>query len=178
MINHIVEAFWLFLPAGVANMTPPLANKLPIIRNWNTPMDFGMKWGGKALFGKNKTWRGFVTGVVAGGIVAGLQYSLVSDHYSGFTTVVISILLGAIMGAGALLGDTVESFFKRRANVKPGQSWFPFDQIDYIIGGIVTLYPFVQPPFIVILWIFVLYFGLHLIVSYFGYRLGFKDTPI
>ncbi len=177
-MNHIIEAFWLFLPAGIANMTPPLANKIPFLKNWKTPLDFGFKWGGQSLFGNNKTWRGLVTGTAAGAIVAGLQYSLISDHYNGFTTVAISMILGAIMGVGALVGDAGESFFKRRAGVKPGDSWFPFDQTDYIIGGLIAIYPFVKPGLAVILWIFAIYFGLHLVVSYIGFRLGFKDKPI
>jgi CDP-2,3-bis-(O-geranylgeranyl)-sn-glycerol synthase len=82
------------------------------------------------------------------------------------------------MGAGALIGDALESFFKRRAHVKPGHSWFPFDQLDYIVGGLVFLYPFARPSFAVVLWILFLYFGLHLIVSYIGYKLGFKNKPI
>ena len=177
-MNHIIEAFWLFLPAGIANMTPPLANKIPLLKQWKTPLDFGFRWQGRSLFGSNKTWRGLVTGTIAGAIVAGLQYSFISDHYSGFTTVAISMMLGAIMGVGALVGDAVESFFKRRAGVKPGDSWFPFDQTDYIIGGLITVYPFVRPGLAVVLWIFAIYFGLHLIVSYIGFRLGFKDKPL
>jgi CDP-2,3-bis-(O-geranylgeranyl)-sn-glycerol synthase len=35
---------------------------------------------------------------------------------------------------GALLGDIIESFFKRRVGRKRGEDWIPFDQIDFILG--------------------------------------------
>ena len=35
---------------------------------------------------------------------------------------------------GALLGDIIESFFKRRIGKKRGEDWIPFDQIDFILG--------------------------------------------
>ena len=35
---------------------------------------------------------------------------------------------------GALLGDIVESFFKRRVGRKRGENWIPFDQLDFILG--------------------------------------------
>jgi len=35
---------------------------------------------------------------------------------------------------GALLGDIVESFFKRRKGIERGKDWIPFDQLDFIIG--------------------------------------------
>jgi len=35
---------------------------------------------------------------------------------------------------GALIGDIIKSFFKRRIGKKRGQDWIPFDQIDFILG--------------------------------------------
>jgi CDP-2,3-bis-(O-geranylgeranyl)-sn-glycerol synthase len=176
-MQHFIDAFWFFLPAGIANMTPPLANKIPGLKNWKTPLDFGKRWRGKQLFGSNKTWRGVITGMVMAGLVAMLQYSF-GPHAITSSSLIISALLGMIMGVGALLGDAVESFFKRQIGIKPGNSWFPFDQLDYIVGGLLAIYPFVRPPFILMIWIVGVYFGLHLIVSYIGYLLKFKDKPI
>jgi CDP-2,3-bis-(O-geranylgeranyl)-sn-glycerol synthase len=41
-----------------------------------------------------------------------------------------------LLGFGALAGDSIKSFFKRRVGVKPGKRWFPFDQIDFVIGAL------------------------------------------
>jgi CDP-2,3-bis-(O-geranylgeranyl)-sn-glycerol synthase len=37
---------------------------------------------------------------------------------------------------GALLGDVIESFFKRRIGKDRGQDWIPFDQLDFLIGAL------------------------------------------
>lgn len=178
MIDQILTAFWIFLPAGIANMTPPLANKVPWLKQWETPLDFGKKIWGQRILGDNKTWRGVISGVLMAGVVAAIQYSVVGSSYISLNTLTISIILGMILGFGALLGDALESFFKRWAGVKAGHSWFPFDQTDYIIGGLVLFYPFVHLPLRLVVMIFIIYFGLHLVVSYIGYLLGFKDGPI
>jgi len=45
------------------------------------------------------------------------------------------LIIGPLLGAGALIGDMIKSFFKRRVGIKPGSSWIPFDQIDWIVGA-------------------------------------------
>ncbi|KAA0006124.1 MAG: CDP-archaeol synthase, partial [Thermoplasmata archaeon] len=41
---------------------------------------------------------------------------------------------------GALLGDIVESFFKRRVGKERGEDWIPFDQVDFLIGALILCY--------------------------------------
>jgi CDP-2,3-bis-(O-geranylgeranyl)-sn-glycerol synthase len=45
--------------------------------------------------------------------------------------------LGFLLGFGALSGDLIESFFKRRLNMPSGWLWAPFDQLDWIIGAVI-----------------------------------------
>lgn len=168
------EAFLFFLPAGFANMAPLFANKIPLLNTWDSPLDFGKSYKGTRVFGKNKTFRGLLFGIVLSGIIAWVIWNLYSLPYAQVTY----IWGGALMGLGALLGDAVESFCKRRAGIKPGDAWFPFDQLDYIIGGLLVSYPVLTPSVTTMLQVFILYFGLHLAVSYVGYLLGFKDKPI
>lgn len=180
-INAIWFGFWVFLPAGIANMTPSIANKIPGLNRWNTPIDFGKSYRGKRLLGNNKRWRGLVLGTIVAGIVGGLYYfAWTINHHKHFNDEILiySVILGMIMGFGALVGDAVESFFKRQAKIKPGHTWFPFDQIDYIVGGLLLSYPFIRYTAMQILSVFVVYFGLHLIVNYVGFLLKFKDRPI
>lgn len=169
-----LTAIIFFLPAGVANATPVFANKIPFIKNWQTPMDFGIKVGGKRLLGSNKTWRGVFTGST----IAGLTALLVSPwaHYDlpGLAT----FGLGFLMGFGALFGDAIESAIKRQRGIPAGHSWFPFDQIDYILGGLLFLIPVASLSLATMTMILVTYFGLHLITAYIGYLLGLKDRPI
>ena len=38
---------------------------------------------------------------------------------------------------GALIGDIIESFFKRRIGKNRGEDWIIFDQLDFIIGALI-----------------------------------------
>lgn len=176
-MNELFAAFLFFLPAGIANMSPVFANKILILRDWKTPLDFGKSWHGKRLLGDNKSLRGLVFGTAMAALTA-LLIRLFTNPADNLQIHASFILVGALMGAGALLGDAVESFFKRRVGVAPGNSWFPFDQIDYIIGGLLVIYPIYRPPLSLMTTILLLYFGLHLTTSYVGYLLGLKDKPI
>lgn len=173
-MNDYIAAVLFFLPAGVANMSPVLVNKIPYINQWHTPIDFGKSFRGKRIFGDNKTWRGLIIGSLMGGITA----VLVSKLNANTVGTLAPFWTGFALGAGALLGDAIESFFKRLRGVKPGQPWFPFDQIDYIIGGLLAVYIFMPLQLWVVITIFIVYFGLHLAVAYLAYLLGLKKTPI
>jgi len=167
-------ALLFFLPAGVANATPVIANKIPLVNKWATPVDFGLSLRGKRLLGDNKTWRGIFTATLLAGVTGWLLYPLVTNDQSRGAVFGLSLL----MGFGAMLGDSVESFIKRKRNVPAGHSWFPFDQIDYIIGGLVLVAPFADISAKTLGLIFVTYFTLHLASAYFAYLIGLKDRPI
>lgn len=173
----LLEAFLFFLPGGIANMTPVLTNKIPFLNKWNTPIDFGKSHNGQRILGDNKRWRGLVWGAVVAGISAVLLESILPSRLP-FNSVNQALYGGLAMGLGALVGDATESYFKRLKGFKPGQSWFPFDQIDYIIGGLIFVYPFINLTSQTMLVILILYFGLHLLSAYTGYLLKLKDQPI
>lgn len=177
--SQALAAFVFFLPAGIANMSPVFANRVPLLNKWKTPLDFGKHYKGKRVFGDNKTWRG----LIVGSIVAGSFSLLLNSLASGFVEAPIEFhiewfLFGTWIGLGALLGDAVESFFKRQHGVPSGHSWFPWDQIDYVLGAILFSLVIVREPIIVYILTIGIYFSLHVAVSYIGYLLGLKDKPI
>ena len=175
-MKELISAFLFFLPAGLANSAPVLATKIPYVKNWNTPLDLGATVHGERIFGDNKTWRGLLAGIFVGMLVAWaealLSFDRATDHTLWF------VLVGGLMGFGALAGDAVKSYFKRRAHIAPGQSWFPLDQIDYILGGLLAITPFVQWYPGLIVRVIVIYFGLHMAVNYFAYLVGINKRPI
>ncbi len=184
MTNDLLFAWWFFLPAGVANMTPILIYKLPLLRRWNAPIDSGRRYRGQRLLGDSKTWRGLVIGTLAGGAVFAVQQAMVgdlggfSDYLAGYDYQNLPLVTGALLGAGALLGDALKSFFKRQRNVPPGRSWFPFDQLDFIIGASLLAAPTIVLPWQIYLWIALIWFVATLVFSYLGYRVHLKKTPI
>lgn len=175
-MNAFIDAFLFFLPAGFANMAPIFANKIPGLNRWKTPLDLGKSYKGERILGDNKTFRGLVSGVVLAAIVASIEagwaYHALPEDKLWF------VLAGGLMGFGALMGDAVESFLKRRAGIKPGVSWFPFDQTDYIIGGLLAVAPFIRWYPGLVARVFLVYFGLHVLTVYVGYKLGVRDAPI
>jgi CDP-2,3-bis-(O-geranylgeranyl)-sn-glycerol synthase len=173
-MNDYIAALLFFLPAGAANMAPVFANKIPLLNRWKTPVDFGLTYKGQRLLGNNKTWRGIVCGTLLGGLTA----VIVSKLNVNTVATIDPFWIGCLLGFGALAGDAIESYFKRLKGVKPGEAWFPFDQTDYIIGGLLAVSLFIRLQLWVILTIFIVYFGAHLLVAYCGYRLGLKDRPI
>jgi len=178
IFSYISAALWLFLPGGAANAVPVLASKLPGLRNWQTPLDGGKSFRGRRLLGDNKTLRGVLAGVLTGAIVAGLQHAIGTTAHLPALSLHTALIVGALMGLGALLGDAVESFFKRQRDVRPGSGWFPFDQIDYIIGGLLLSYPLVHPSWQVLVSVIGAWFGIHLVTVYICYLLGIRDHPI
>lgn len=163
---NILQLFYLLIPAYIANMTPPIIAKFV---RWNTPIDFSCKLGGKPIFGPHKTWRGLISGIITA-LIAGL----LMQAYWPFE---FSPLIWAVLtGTGALLGDIVKSFFKRRFDIKSGKSWIPADQIDYTVGalalGSIVYFPGWANALIIIFASAIA----HIIVNHIGYYTGIRDV--
>ena len=183
-MDDILFALWFFLPAGIANVMPVIIAKAPLFSAWQTPVDFGYKLRGKPMLGPHKTIRGITVGTLAGFLIFALQvqayesYSWAREASGNLNYSELSLWLGVLLAFGALFGDLVKSFLKRQMDVTSGKSWFPFDQLDYIAGGlvfssIVVVLGAGQYILVAIVW-----FLLHLITSYLGYLTKFKRDPI
>lgn len=179
-MNQFIIVILFFLPAGIANAIPPLVKRLPLLRHWKTPIDFGITFRGKRMLGPNKTWRGLLLGSICGGLIAKILYPLLVTKSSSLTSINLEayFLIGFLLGAGALLGDAVESFFKRQIGKPSGSSWLFFDQLDYIAGAILFSLPFVHFSLAQYAVMIISYFCMHIVISYLGYKIGVKDQPI
>lgn len=135
----ILQALWLILPAYIANGSAVLVGG-------GKPIDFGKNWrDGKRILGDGKTWRGLFSGAFVGmtcgfGLTVVAKYAAMSDFsflglndFEGFPFMIIIIFS---LCFGALLGDIIESFFKRRIGKERGEDWIPFDQLDFVIGAL------------------------------------------
>jgi len=163
------------IPIYFANMAPVIVKK--VFNNLAFPLDFNKKIGNKEILGKNKTFRGLIFGVIFAIIIIFIQF----NFYKNNILVDISIvdysdwlLIGLLMGFGAIFGDLAESFVKRRINYKPGKSFIPFDQLDFVIGALIFVYSIVALSLNKIITILVLSFILHIIVNHVAYYTGFR----
>ncbi len=183
-MEWILFGLWFFLPAGAANVTPILAAKLPVLSNLAYPIDCNKKVRGQRILGDHKTWRGLIVGLISGTIVAILQMILVYSFPQVFYFVPSEyfyanpIILGLLLSFGALFGDMVKSYFKRQIGIPEGKSWLGFDQIDYVLGGIIFSFMYLPFPGSFYFLIAIEWIGMHFLFSYLGYLLSLKATPI
>lgn len=176
-----LQTIWLGLPAAVSNMIPPIASRFSP-KLLNIPIDMSHTFRDKRLLGDNKTVRGLLFGIFAGEIIFLLQQALAQQGFFPKLNVIpytnLPWYFGFLFGVGALGGDMIKSFLKRQVGIKPGHTWIPFDQIDWIVGLLVVLSIFVPIPFPIIISGLVLGILLHIIVKFIGFLLGLDRQPI
>jgi len=163
----LLKLMYFMLPAYIANMMPVLGKN--VLGRLAIPVH-------KKLFGTHKTWRGLLLGTLAGIGVAFLQAKLnimqlnLVDYHASW------LLLGFLLGFGAMLGDLLKSFFKRRMKIAPGAPWIPFDQIDFVLGAL-ALSAFVYwPGWLNTGIILLVSFVGHMATNYLGYALNIKKN--
>jgi phosphatidate cytidylyltransferase len=79
-----------------------------------------------------KTWEGFA-GALMISTLASVAFAHFARHELAGMNLVHALILGVLLGATAVLGDLIESLFKREASVKDSGKLFPG------IGGILDL---------------------------------------
>ena len=176
ILTYILSCFYFFLPAYFANMIPPLLRRANLFNFLDREVDFGRKFLGEPIFGKHKCWRGVIFGIILGILVAGFQFWLYQFPFIQKISLIdyqkINILLfGFLISAGAVSGDLLFAFFKRRLGLPPGARFIPWDQTNYVIGAALFLTPIFKIDILIWITLFILTFLLHLIVNRLGYYL-------
>lgn len=159
----IVNALEFIFPAYVANAVPVLAGG-------GRPLDCGKSFlDGKPIFGKNKTIRGFLIGLIMG-TAAGLAESLAFDYPPSF---------GFLISLGALVGDLVGAFVKRRLGLAPGELLPVVDQVDFMVGAIVFSLPISLQwlSWELVVTALIMTPPIHLLTNFAAYKLGLKSNP-
>lgn len=164
LLNESLGAVWFILPAYFASISP-VWFKL----RGKTPLDLGKTFRGKPIFGPSKTVKGFIGGALCGALLGAIQQFAFGKQEG--------LLLGALLGLGAMTGDAVKSFFKRQRGIPPGKSWFPFDQLDFVLGALLFAAIIATPTLIGLAVIFALTPILHVLSNIIDYRIGLKEVP-
>ena len=157
-LYSLLNTFLFLLPVYVAN-------SVPLLVKGKTPIDFGKNFiDGKRILGDGKTFEGFIFGTLFGFLV-GLV--ILGDP-----------ILSFILSFGALFGDSLESFIKRRIGIKRGDPFPVFDQLDFIFGAFIFLYFFYPNLF----WLhffnaIILTVVLHPLANMIAYVLKIKEVP-
>lgn len=164
--SRLLELVYLMLPAYAANMAPPFVRFWP---GWNRPIN-------RNLLGDHKTVLGFALGVLVGIFAAYIQ-SLINWSPSALTPS-NWLAIGLAEGFGAMVGDSMKSFFKRRTGVPPGGSWIPADQLDFVIGALVLMLLVIRLDWLEIAIILAITFVGDIIVNYISFSLGIRSTKL
>jgi CDP-2,3-bis-(O-geranylgeranyl)-sn-glycerol synthase len=158
----IIEALEFIFPAYCANA-------VPVIAGGGLPIDLGRNFfDGKPIFGKNKTFRGFLAGLAVGTSV-GLVESVVFGYCLEF---------GLLLSLGALFGDLAGAFVKRRLDIPPGDLLPVVDQVDFILGAILFSLPlWLQSASQLFVAVLIITPPIHLLTNFAAYKLGLKSNP-
>lgn len=146
----------------------------------------------REIFGKGKTLEGFFGGGITGGVIGYLIYRVISYNFivSQLTTDILEevhyllsvlqktdMLLAFLLSFGALFGDLIGSFLKRRFNLPRGSPAPLLDQLDFLVGAIL-LGAFVYiPPLIIILSLLEITIIIHIIANIIAFELHLKNYP-
>lgn len=153
----------LLLMLLVANGAPIVLKRVFRTR-FAQPIDAGLRLAdGQPLLGSSKTWRGLLGAVLATTALAPVI---------GFTWA-----SGACMGAGAMLGDLLSSFIKRRLRI-PASGRAP--GLDQVPEALVPLWLCGQPLGLglhLIALLVLLFMAGEIVLSRWLYRLGIRDRP-
>jgi CDP-2,3-bis-(O-geranylgeranyl)-sn-glycerol synthase len=180
----MANGFWLFIPAMLPNSAAAMVGG-------GTKIDFGKTWRGKRIFGDGKTWRGLfgggLAGVAIGLVLIGISSIWDPVNYWGFGPFWGNVGILFCLAFGAIVGDLIGAFIKRRLGMERGQKAPILDQYDFVFGAFLITSIFfpswVYSMFIegwhiaALLFILALMFFIHRIVNILGYKLGFKKEP-
>ncbi|MGB8217710.1 MAG: CDP-2,3-bis-(O-geranylgeranyl)-sn-glycerol synthase [Candidatus Methanoperedens sp.] len=173
MIETILKAVWLMLPAYIANPTA-------VVFGGGTPIDFGKNCkDGRRILGDGKTFRGLIGGTICGIIIGIIQMQVQPQFSLGAFTLAAVVALSF----GALLGDIVKSFFKRRLGLARGDKFPLVDQLDFVAGAWILSY-IVEPKwftdnftFWIIITVIIFTPILHRLTNVIGYYAKLKKEP-
>ncbi|MHA2174229.1 MAG: CDP-2,3-bis-(O-geranylgeranyl)-sn-glycerol synthase [Candidatus Hodarchaeales archaeon] len=196
IIESIINSVIFIFPAFVANAAPVILGRGG---RYNRPIDGGRFWkDGKRILGDGKTIRGFISGTLSGMVTCvaiviflsniGYPVAAINHFNNGFlfpllqfmenNYVLQAVLIGFLLGCGALLGDLAGSFIKRRSGLKRGESYMFMDQLGFLVTALILVYPIFPWPIEWVVLLFPLTLGLHIVMNFLGYLAGIQDVPL
>jgi CDP-2,3-bis-(O-geranylgeranyl)-sn-glycerol synthase len=157
------------------------------------PMDFGHVFArdGRRILGPSKTWSGFLFGSLFAlpfalfeawlYLIAPPPWQIVPSYGA---TLLAALPLGVLLTFGAMSGDALGSFLKRRLGRDSGARTLLVDQLPFVllpIGLGLAIFPATFGPTFwsleALLWLLVYTLALHAAFNWVGYWVGLKKVP-
>jgi CDP-2,3-bis-(O-geranylgeranyl)-sn-glycerol synthase len=191
LLNPIVDSaasvLWLILPCYLASAFATIP------RGRGPPMDLGRTWSrdGRRVLGPSKTWSGFLFGSILAvpfGLLEAWLILLAPPDLQLVPrfgpTVLAAVPVVVLLAFGAMSGDAVGSFLKRRLGRASGDRSLLLDQLPFVlvpIGAGLVLFPGVFlgvfESWSAILWLLFFTLVLHWGFNQIGFRAGLKKVP-
>ncbi len=187
VLSAAIGVLWVLLPAYLASAFATLP------RGRGPPMDLGRTWArdGRRILGPSKTWSGYLFGSLLALpfglleswliLIAPPDLQLVPKLAPSVLEAVPVVLL---ISFGAMTGDALGSFFKRRAGHESGSRAVLVDQLPFVlvpIGVGLAAYPGLFwstfGSLLGVLWLLVFTLGLHVAFNWIGFHVGLKKVP-
>ncbi len=181
------DVLWVLIPPYVASATATLP------RGRGPPMDLGRSWprDGRRIFGPSKSWSGFLFGSFIAFWVAMFEAWLILLAPPSLEVVpfyganlLAAVPVAVLLSVGAMGGDALGSFVKRRLNHGSGARVPLLDQLPMVAVPIllgVALFPtiFLSTFFTLeaLIWLLIFTLGLHTLFNWIGFWAGLKKVP-
>lgn len=158
-----MHALHVLLLLGVANFAPIVATRLLGAR-FATPLDGGLQLrDGYRLFGAGKTVRGVLVSVCC---TTGAAPLLDTDA-----------VLGAALAMGAMAGDLLASFCKRRLGLRVHARAFGLDQVPEVLLPLLLLRPWLPLQWREVAIVVLVFVLLDILMSRVLYLLHIRERP-
>jgi len=159
-LNDLLIAVYVAIPTYIANSTP-------VLLGGGAPIDRGREFvDGRRILGTNKTMKGFAYGLLLGS-AASLGEAILFGNY-------VLLPAGILASLGALLGDLLGAFVKRRLDIPPGHPLPVVDQLDFVLGALVLASPLLNVTLGAVLILAMATVPIHLLSNAIAYMLRLK----
>ena len=181
-VNFFVVIFLIVVPAY-------MANGFALLLGGGKPIDMGKNFiDGKRIFGEGKTLNGVIFGTIFGIFGYLIELMILSKlkipiSFYIQAKIYYFVLFGFFIAIGAVIGDLLGSFIKRRLGLPRGAPIPILDQLDFISFSLLLAYLFnnffqlVTIDIYIILVVLISTFIAHRVGCYLAYKIGKKKEP-
>lgn len=162
-MDKFILGLQLLLLLATANTAPLMAKRL-LGQRWAWPLDGGRSFlDGRPLLGPSKTWRGILAAL--------LLCSLIAPVFG------LAASAGALLALGAMAGDALSSFIKRRLGIPSSGKAYALDQIPEALLPLLLVQLLMSVPPVVVVTVTFLFLVLEPPLARISHRIGFRDQP-
>ncbi len=174
IVQLVLNSLIYIFPAYIANASA-------CIFGGGAPLDHGKNFiDGRRLIGNGVSYKGTFFGLLCGTIAAILEGTLIYLNIIGTKAFYFNVFewayIGFLLSLGALFGDMLGSFIKRRIGIAQGKPAPILDQVGFVVFAILFAYPVVPISIEMIVTLIIITPLIHLLGNIIAYKLGYKDV--